>query len=289
MSERLRMIASVAQSAKKALSLGQDKIFRLTMVMTILLGWLSSVGAGGLLGLENLYDNWRLQQESKISIYLLADSDETEIQSMVSELRGLQGIKNIERLKDSDVAELLQPYFEGENGFPLPLVLDVHVTSDLRRESLDERIFSHFPSAEVDDARSMLERISQGVRFAQAVTLMFSLVLFVVMGLLISLTVRAGLRGQQQSLSVLQYVGATDGFIGSLVVRQVFKQSFWSWVVAAVLASFTILGVMYVYPVSQNYISPIVWCGVWIVPMFLTLVTTTSAWWTSSRVIRSAI
>ena len=62
------MLKPLAKSAKKALSLKKDSVFKLLVVMTILLGWLSAVGSGGLVGLENLYNKWKLEQSSQISV-----------------------------------------------------------------------------------------------------------------------------------------------------------------------------------------------------------------------------
>ena len=68
------------------------------------------------------------------------------------------------------------------------------------------------------------------------------------MALLVALTVTAGLRHQRGTLDVLQYIGSTDVFLSRLVVGQVLARSLVGWVVAAVLATFSIVLVSILWP-----------------------------------------
>jgi len=282
------MFKTIAQSAKKALSLKKDSIFRLLVVMTALLGWVTGVGAGGLSGLENLYQQWQLEQKSKISVYLLADSDAEKISQMKGDLRALLGVEDVGVLATEKTEELLAPWFEGEKNFPLPIVLEVTVDRILDRESFDGLIHRDFPEAEIDDARSLLVAVSRGVRFAQIVTIGFAVVMFMVMALLVSLTVRAGLRGKMHSLAILQYVGATDRFIVSLVTRQVMVQSIKGWFGAAVLSLLSVFAVQHWLQAATPYISEVVWASVVVVPFVLVFIATVSAWMTSYHFVRKA-
>tara|TARA_R110000868_G_scaffold218576_2_gene469236 strand:+ start:158914 stop:159774 length:861 start_codon:yes stop_codon:yes gene_type:complete len=282
------MFKPIAKSAKKALSLRKDTVFRLLVVMTILLGWLAAVGSGGLVGLENLYKNWQLEQNSQISVYLLADADAETLDEMNRELESVQGVIEVKKLSVEETKALLSPYFEGENDFPIPVVLDVFVNDTLRRSLFDAKIYKTFPEAEIDDARSLLTTVSKGVRFAQYSTLGFALVLFVIMALLVSLTVKAGLRGKQDSLSVLQYVGATDSFITRLVVRQVFVRSLVGWFVASLLAMATLYGMGVSYPQFAQYLSRDVYIGAALAPLVLVVVAVVAAWVTSYGVVQKA-
>ncbi|MFT7432546.1 MAG: cell division protein FtsX [Alphaproteobacteria bacterium] len=282
------MFKPIAKSAKKALSLRKDTVFRLLVVMTVLLGWLSAVGSGGLVGLENLYKNWQLEQSSQVSVYLLADAKDADIEKMSYDLEALQGVVAVIRLSTDDTKLLLQPYFEDESDFPLPVVLDVVVNESLRRNQFDAKIYKTFPTAEIDDARSLLTTVSKGVRFAQMSTLGFALVLFVIMALLVSLTVKAGLRGKQDSLAVLQYVGATDGFITRLVVRQVLLRSLMGWFIASFLACATLYGMGASYPQFAVYLSRDVYIGAILAPLVLVIVAVVAAWLTSYNVVQKA-
>lgn len=278
----------LAKSAKKALCLKKDSVFRLLVIMTILLGWLSGVGSGGLVGLENLYKKWQLEQSSQISIYLLADAEENEIKKLSRELELVQGVIRVAQVNNEETKALLSPYFESESDFPLPIILDVSVNDTLKRDAFDTKVAKTFPEAEIDDARSLLEKVSKGVRFAQASTFSFALILFLIMALLVSLTVKAGLRGQKDSLAVLQYVGATDGFITKLVVRQVFIRSLVGWFMASLLACFTIYAMGESYPDFKEFIDANVYIGALVAPIALVIVALTAAWLTSYSVVQKA-
>lgn len=280
------MVNVGATSARKALSLGKDKIFRLLVVMMVLLGWLIGMGSASLVGLQNVYETWRLSQESKVSVYLLADSAEETIKDMNKELTNLRGVERIERLSTEQVAGLLSPYFAGEEKFPLPIVLDITVATDVDREMFDHIVLSHFVGAEIDDARALLERAAQGVRLLQWAALAFSAVLLVVMALIVSLTVRAGLRGIKESLEVLQYVGATDRFLSRLITRQVLYRSLIGFVGASILSALCVWAATHWLPSLKIYISSELWAASLAAPFALVVLAVLSAWATSHNVIK---
>jgi cell division protein FtsX len=282
------MFKPLAKSAKKALCLQKDSVFRLLVVMTVLLGWLSAVGSGGLVGLENLYKKWQLEQNSQISVYLLADAPQDEIKKLSRELELVQGVIQVKNVNPEKTKALLSPYFEGESDFPLPVILDITVNETLKREAFDAKVAKTFPEAEIDDARSLLLTVSKGVRFAQASTFAFALILFLIMALLVSLTVKAGLRGQKEALAVLQYVGATDGFITKLVVRQVFIRSLVGWFLASLLACLTLYAMGESYPNFKEFINADVYTGALITPIVLVVVALIAAWLTSYGVVQKA-
>lgn len=282
------MFKPIAKSAKKALSLKKDSVFRLLVIMTILLGWLSAVGAGGLMSLENLYQKWQLEQSSQISVYLLADANADDVKTVSNALEMTQGVVEVNQLSSEATQALLSPYFDGESDFPLPIILDVQVNDTLSREKFDEKVFKVFPEAEIDDARSLLATVSKGVRLGQASTIGLASILFVIMALLVSLTVKAGLRGLKDSLAVMQYVGATDGFITVLVVRQVLLRSLVGWFVAAVLAVATLYGMGESYPQFSLYLTKNAYQWAALTPAVLVVVAVLSAWLTSYGVVQKA-
>lgn len=282
----MMFLIPIAASAKKALSLRKDIVFRLMFVMMVLLGWLISIGAGSLIGLENLYSKWQLEQSSRVNIYLMAESSETQVVDMTKQLRAIVGVEDVERMSQKDTLSLLAPYFDEQSHFPLPIILDVTVKSDVNREELDRIVYALFPTAEIDDARYLLESVERGVRLAQTITLFFAVGLLLIMALLVSLTVRAALRGQIGSLSILQYIGATDAFIVSLVSRQVLKQSLLGWVLAVVLGALSFALAMKWNVALAPYLSWNVWIGVVASPLFLAMLAVILSWFITRKVVR---
>ncbi len=282
----MEFLKPVAHSAKKALSLKNDQVFKLLVLMTALLGWVAAMGAGGILGLENVYKEWQLAQKSKVSVYLLADSSEKALKKMNTDLKKLQGVEKIHQLTSKETRALLAPYFQEEDVFPLPVVLDVEVTNELDRVRFDSKVFHHFGAAEIDDARDLLNNVSQGVRVAQFTAFGLALLMFGIVTMLVSVTVRAGLKEQFKNLTMLQHIGATDSFIVHLVVRQVFTRSLFGWLIAAVCAVLLLILAATTWEKLWLYITPSVWIGVVVVPLFLPLIAFLSAWSTARKMVK---
>lgn len=280
------MFGRVAGCAKKSISLSKDMVFRLLIAMTILLGWLSGVGTGVVMSLENVYQSWRLEQENQISIYLLSDTKDAQVKKLEHDLLNIPAVERVIRQSKDDTEDLIRDYFSDADVLPTPIVLDVVVTAKLDRELFDAKVYAYFVEAEIDDARELLTRIADVVRLGQLVMLLFAAVMLIIMVLLVSLTVRAGLRAKRPSLGVLQYVGATDGFIVRLVVRQVFWQSLTGWLIAALLVG----GVLQTVRMQQPQLVPFMTDNVFIVavltPLFLTVIATFTAWISSYGVIQ---
>lgn len=280
---------TIAQSAANALSLKRDTVFRLLVIMTALLGWIAGLFAGGLMGLENVYNQWQLHQQSHISVYLMADSDEQEVMALAKELNQIKGVQNVSRLSRSETIALLEPYFNDDTRLPVPVVLDARVKPNFNRSLFDKRVQRRFPTAEIDDARGMLSSIAKGVRLAQGTVIALALVVFTIMTVVVSLTVRAGLRGQKESLSIMQYVGATDNFLASLITRQVLGRSFIGWVIACGLACISLLLAVGGWHSLIPYFDHKVWLSAIGAPLLLLAASVLTAWWTARSVIRRSV
>ena len=256
-------------SARKALSLEKDVVFRLLVLMMIMLGWLAGMGAAGLLGLQQVYQQWQLTQKSHVSVYLMPDSPPQQIVVLREALQQLPGVGEIQLLDQDSTRSLVQPYLGENSPLPLPKILDVRVDSPFDRTVFDSRVKEIFPLAEVDDARGMLQAVSKGVRFVQSVAVGVGLVVFIVLALLVVLTVRAGLRAKRSAMAVLQYIGATDGFMTTLVTRQVLWRGVAGALGAALLGMLTLLLLQHFQAGLAPYMTVQVWCGTAAVPVLL--------------------
>lgn len=283
------MIAAFARydgSAHKALSFEKDAVFRLLVVMMVLLGWLAGMGAASLMGLEKVYENWQLTQKSHISVYLQPDSDPADIERVLSSLENVQGVEQAMMLDAESTLSLVKPYLGEQPSVPLPKIIDVTVADELDRVSFEAILSDVFPLAEVDDARDMLATVSHGVRLVQVAALGIAAVVFVVMALLVALTVRAGLRAKRQALAVLQYIGATDGFVIGLVGRQVLGRAFVGAIGAAVASALSLMALGLMWPELAMYFSWQVWLACAAMPALLLVVVQFAANDAARRVVR---
>lgn len=278
-----------AKSAKKALSLSKDSVFRLFILILSLLGWLSGSFSAGIVMLENAYSQWNLEQESHINIYLDADSDRLKVVTLTEELSTTAHVERAYLLSEDEVSSTLQPYFEEGASFPLPFVIDVTVGERLDRQYFDTKVNKYFENASIDDARGLLSQVSYSIRFLQWGIMAVAVVLLIVVAVIVSLTVRAGLRGQHESLRTMQHIGATDGFLVSLITRQVWVQSLFGWLGGSALAVATVYAVSHYWPAVGGYISHTVWGTVLVVPLVLCIIAVIASWITSRKMIQKLV
>jgi cell division transport system permease protein len=289
--QQVRAVASswrVTAPARKALSLQRDGVFRLLVVMTALLGWVVALGAGGTLLLHGLYGEWKLQRESTVMVYLMPDTPPAEVEALRAAVAGLPGVAAAEIVPQADLAALLQPYIGGADSapaVPLPQVLEVRAGSGFDRQLLDPVVKERFPTAEVDDAQPVLAAVARGVQLAQMLGIGLALLMVGVMSLLVTLTVRAGLRAQRSTLELLQHLGATGSLLTRLVAGQVLQRVLLGWALAGAGAVAVMLAGAFVWPQVQPVLTPAVWIALALAPGLLPL----AAWFTARRVVRGLL
>lgn len=281
--------ASQVKPAMQALSLKDDMVFKLLLVMTMLLGWIAGVVAGGLVGLENAYTKWQLDQGGKVSVYLMPETSDVQVEELLRQMRLVPEVRQVAVLRENEVRQLLQPYFSGDSFLPLPVVVEAKVSQSLNRLDFEKLVKDNAPGAEIDDARDLLSRVAAGVRTVQGVSVVLALVVLVIMAMLVSLTVRAGLRGQRRSMRMMQLLGATDAFMMELVVRQVFRRSLVGWFGASVLSVFTLAVATVFWQPVLPYMTPVVWVGVVSVPLLLVAVSVVVSLLVTRHVIREQV
>ena len=275
----------IDQSAKKALSLQKDSIFKLLLAMMILLGWLGGIGTATFHGLHNLYTSWQLNQKSQITVFILPDDNISNRTQLEKNLTAIPEVYKISELSDETISDMLSDYFPEKLPFTPPIVLEVSVKQTLNRHQFDKTVKKLYPHAKIDDARNVLNKAARLVRLGQWGIFALAAILAVVVSLLVMMTVRAGLQAKRGALAIMQYVGATDRFITHLIVRQVFIQGIIAWGMCLILLTLSIYLILLSYAQFQVYITPYTYIFTLLWPLFIIAVSVISAWWTSRWVI----
>ncbi|MEC9291530.1 MAG: hypothetical protein VX730_03925 [Pseudomonadota bacterium] len=274
-------------SARKALSLNKDRVFRAFTILIVILGWVCGIGTAGLVTLENVYGAWQLKQRSQLTLYLSTDVTGKEIEEHLTVLNTYDGVDSSKVLTDEETRALLEPYFDNAQSFPVPKVVEFNVTQELNRLQFDGKVLELFPTAEIDDARSVLESVARAVRATQGVTLALSLVVFAVVAFVVSLVVRAGVRGQSKSLKMMQYMGASDSFLTRLILNQVFLRASLGWLFSTAIIVLTLLMTMIGLPELVTYMQPSVWIAAALVPVGLIVVALFMTYHTMKQMVKS--
>lgn len=276
------------KTAYKALSLKTDPIFRLLMTMLVLLGWLVSLGGSTIVGFENLYKKWNLTQNSRVNVYLLAQTETESIDKLTQTLLSQDYVKSIKRIKDEETQELLEPFLVNDMQVELPKILELQTTEKNDFAAIKKIVSEKIPSAQVDDPSKMLNSIADGVRFAEGIVLIISLIIIFVISLIVSLTTRAGLRAQKRQVEILQYIGASDTFIALLTVKQVLFCSLVGYVGSVALSVISICFIQTKWALVNSFILANVWFVAFTLPLFICLVTVLVSMFIAKRVIRGS-
>ncbi|MCI9063466.1 MAG: ABC transporter permease [Clostridia bacterium] len=163
------------------------------------------------------------QVESKqgIQVYLKKDATEIQIQEMKTQLQSIQGVNTIEYVSKEDAlqqmknklgekAYLLKGY-EQSNPFPVSYVMTL---TDLNLSSQIQEQIKQMDN--VDDIRSSdktintLVKLARGIKIGTYIILAF-LIIFSVF--IIANTIKLTVHARRREISIMKYVGATNGFI----------------------------------------------------------------------------
>lgn len=261
---------------RAALSLEKDGIFKLLVAMTALLGWVMALGMAGSLMMQQVYSQWQLDRASTLSLYLPADAEAAKLAELEQSLGQLAGLQRAEIIPPAQVRAMIAPYVANPAELPLPVVIEVRVVdgsddTDVRAR-LTQAVTSVFPTAEIDDSRPVLSAVAQGVRVMQAMGLGLALTMVCLMALLVSLTVRVGLKAQRATLNVLQHLGATDARLMREVAVQVTGRAMAGWLTSVVAASGVVLVSALLRPELYEVLNWQVWAGLAAAPLLLPVV-----------------
>lgn len=276
------------KTAYKALSLKADPIFKLLVVMIVLLGWIASLGGASIISLENLYKEWNLTQKSRVNIYLLAQTETKSIDQLTQALLAENYVTGIKHIKDEETQKLLDAYLVDDYKLELPKILELQTTSSTDFQKIKTIVNQKVPTAQVDDPSDVLNSIAKGVRFAEGITLIISLIIIFVISLIVALTTRAGLRAQKRQVEILQYVGASDSFIALLTVKQVLYCSLTGFVGSTALAITSIYLIVSQWPILAKFVLANVWFIAVCLPLFICLVAVFVSMVVAKRVIRGS-
>lgn len=278
-------MAGVTATARKALSLQRDGVFRLLVVLTALLGWVVALGAAGTVLMHDVYGDWRLERAQTLMVYLLPDSEAAAVRALQVDVARLPGVKTVQVANPADLMDMLEPYVGDGAGLPLPQVLEVSTADGFDRSLFDPVVKARFATAEIDDAQPVVQAVARGVRLVQVGGIALAVMMAVVMVLLVTLTVRAGLRAHKNTLELLQHLGATQGLVTKLVATQVVERALVGWILAALGAAAALGLGMWAWPVLPPYVQPQVWGALVLAPAVLPLV----AWLAARRVVKQLV
>ena len=161
-----------------------------------------------------------VESEQGIQVYMDVDATDEQIQKLNQELHSINGVNTVEFVSQSKALQQIKDRF-GEkadllNGvdesiFPASYIITL---TDLK---LSESIQKEIETLDnVDDIRSSNETISTLVKIARGIkigTYVISICLIIFAIFIITNTIKLTVHARRREISIMKYVGATNGFI----------------------------------------------------------------------------
>ena len=164
----------------------------------------------------------QVQKNQGIEVFIKNDATDEQINILENEIKSLDGINTVtfkskqqaldwlkEKLKDNQ--DLLEGYEGEKNIFSASFIVtltDLSLATEVEAkiESMDnvKKITSN------NDTITTLMKIANGIKIAIGIVSMFLLVISIT---IISNTIRLSVHSRRKEISIMKYVGATNGFI----------------------------------------------------------------------------
>ena len=160
------------------------------------------------------------QQFDMVEVYLLDETPEEEIQTMVKEFEALDTVAEVEYLTKEDAMQEMQTRW-GENAYlldglsenPLPRSIQVTVKDVEDSESIVTFAENFSGVEDIKDSQAEVDKILKITGAVQAGALVIIIFLIIVSVVVVSNTVKLTVLARGREISIMKYVGATDMFI----------------------------------------------------------------------------
>ena len=197
----------------------------------------------------------KVEEQQAMQVFINPDATEQEIADMGNKIRSLQYVNQAEYVTKEDALntvkswfkdrqELIEPYTKN-NPFKASYVVTLTDLTKINEVYSQVKDLDNIASVRLrDDTINKLIDIANGVRTVSAVILILLILISV---FIISNTIKLTVHARRKEISIMKYVGATNGFI-----RWPFMVEGIIIGVTAALLSVFFLGIAYNYVIGQT-------------------------------------
>lgn len=271
----------------RALALKKSGVFKLLVVLTAIVAWVISLGAGSYQLLGQLYQNWNLNQSNSLTVYLPPEADSISLNQLETTLPTITGVDKVSKLSDSQLQSWMQPLVNNAQSLPLPTVLTVNIEPDANSAEITQHIQQTFPTAEIDNHASLISHVETTVNSLQTAVIILSSIMLVILAILIIITVHTGLSIQFSTLHLLIQLGATNSFIIQAVMQQVSGRAIAGMLVGTIVSVAAISSTYIWAPTLSSSISISTWATVLFAPLCIPLLSALASAVTTWRILKN--
>lgn len=161
-----------------------------------------------------------IKSEQGFQVFLKTDATEEEIQEVGEKIRALDGISTIEPKTKQDAVNIMKERLNDEDGILDELdyevfsasfvvtVTDLSLSKDIQNEILSFDNIKKITSS--DKTVSTLLSLAKGIKLVTGIILILLVVISI---FIISNTIKLTVHARRKEISIMKYVGATNGFI----------------------------------------------------------------------------
>lgn len=156
-----------------------------------------------------------------IQVFIKDDATQTQIQDVKTQLQNIEGINTIEYVSKEDALQVMKNKFgeksnllkgyELDNPFPASYVVtltDLNLSEDVQKQIEQIELVEDITSS--DKTISTLVNLASGIKIGTYVILIFLIVFSI---FIIANTIKLTVHARRREISIMKYVGATNGFI----------------------------------------------------------------------------
>ena len=171
-------------------------------------------------------DRWSDELAGSITLRVSATMDQAEAQTAAALeiLRATPGLGQPEVVPDSEISELLEPWFGPDvpvDALPVPRLIEVPIaSSEFDLQGLRMRMQGELPDTVVDDHGEWRRPLVSAASRLRALGMLSLLLIAASSGAMLTLAAKAALAANGQVIRVLRLIGARDITIASAFVRR---------------------------------------------------------------------
>ena len=199
---------------------------QLTLFSAAAMAFLAVFALALALATGRLADRWSSELAGSVTVRVSAPSGEQSAltDQVVEILRTTPGVGQPELLDDTQVADLLTPWFGPDmpvDALPVPSLIELPVTSrDFDAEGLRLRLEAEAPGAILDDHTQWRRPLVSAANRLRVLGIVSLLLIAAASAAMITLAAKAALAANGQVIRVLRLIGARDITIATAFVRR---------------------------------------------------------------------
>ncbi len=170
----------------------------------------------------------QIEEQQGIQIFIDEEATETDIETLGNEIRNIDGVNKVTFVSKEDALNSVKEVFDDNQGLlegwdeenPFPASYFVTLTDLSLNEQVQEKIYALDNVDEIASENNTINRLQELANGIQIMTVIILALLIIISIFIISYTIKLTVHARRREISIMKYVGATNGFIrGPFIVE----------------------------------------------------------------------